>query len=234
MLAQENFEEVHKQWLRGFCAFSLPRPYLKGAPFTTQMDHNALPWIKNLVNATGELARKQRPLFELEFGVVYRSGIWRQALQQLSSLITLRAYNTSIQDDIPELSMTVSDIIEGSDVKYDTNATFLLYENSDDKPAQSDMSTRKCLPEKAQTRTSVEDAALCWVSGWLSRQQADNHRLSAAYSSAESPNIRLVLLLRCIMRPRRKPLSLSENSIPMRSKKHSRPSIFIICLGRAV
>ena len=77
------------------------RPYIEGTRFTVRTDHDSLRWLMNFTEATGRLCRWRLRLDQFEFDIEYRPGRVHQVPDALSRLLTPRASDETIDDDIP-------------------------------------------------------------------------------------------------------------------------------------
>lgn len=64
-------------------------------------DHDALKWILNRTDFTGQLARWHLRLSNFDFHDEHRAGIKRQAADALSRLSTFSKDESSLKDDLP-------------------------------------------------------------------------------------------------------------------------------------
>lgn len=105
--AEKTYNETHPEYLTVVWAVLALRPYLNGHKFAICKDRDALKWIFNMANATGELARWRLHLSKFKFDVVHRSDIKNQAAEVLSQLEKGGTDITELDDDFPELVVSL-------------------------------------------------------------------------------------------------------------------------------
>lgn len=110
--AEQENDTTHRACLAVVWAILLLTLYLEYSKFIIRTDDEVLPWILNMTDATGGLARWQLRLSEFYFDNIHRAGIKHQAADVLSLLHTTGTDESLLEDDVQ--AITVSDPHDGT------------------------------------------------------------------------------------------------------------------------
>lgn len=96
---------THKELFAVVWYVLLPRPYLKGNLFTSEIDLEALKWVITMSDASWKQARWCLLLSVTELDIAYRAIIEHQAAGLLPRLTTVGSDKSKLKHDIPGLSI---------------------------------------------------------------------------------------------------------------------------------
>lgn len=75
-------------------------------PFTVSFDHNALPWLIEIIESKGRLMRWSPRLGEFDFQIQYKKGIKNPQADALSCILFLVPTTVDFNDDFPQLNVS--------------------------------------------------------------------------------------------------------------------------------
>lgn len=94
--AEGTYAKTSREGLAAICMVLLLRPSLEGTCFSTRTHHKLLKCILNIEISTAKLTQWRLTLYGMEFDIVHRVGIGRQAARLLLQLRTSEEDGNSI------------------------------------------------------------------------------------------------------------------------------------------
>ena len=112
--AEHNYSATEKEALAIVWAVTHLRPYVERTHFIVRTDHSSLQWLLNISGDNARLVRWRLRLSEFTFDIQYKPGRLNQAADALSRMATEGSDQSSLDHDVPCLSIEVLPIVKKS------------------------------------------------------------------------------------------------------------------------